>query len=252
MLHDLATFNEVAGMIYRTRTKTRETRTGSLLRMTARYIGSCLCGALIEPGDTIQYDTLDHMTLCCDCGRRRSEAKASNLQIVEQPSECQQIIDSYRQLQALPSPLEDGIHSEMQSLLHRLVQDFSTISEARKFIASLADCIDDDPDFVAIRAKYKGPCAHCETVINAGQLCLYDRNSRRLHCIPCDCQKFNFRTDAADHHQIGTTPIQSSTEVDINASTPLPASDFQINASEPLASADADVSATLPVPCAVP
>jgi hypothetical protein len=223
-------------MIYRTRLKTRETPKGSFLRMTARYIGSCLCGALIEPGDIIQYDTLNHKTLCCDCGRKRSEAKENGALVVEEPPECQQLIDSFRQLQALPSPVKSEIHSQMQSLLHRLVQEFATNSEARQFIVSLADCSDNDPDFVAIRARYKGPCAHCETVINAGQLCLYDRNGRRLHCIACDCQKVHVRSECC-------TP-------EIDASPPPPSCDPEISASSSFPSADLEVSASLQLPSA--
>jgi hypothetical protein len=224
-------------MIYRTRTKTRETPPkGSFLRMTARYIGSCLCGALIEPGDTIQYDTLNHKTLCCDCGRKRSEAKASGVLLVEEPPECQQLIDSYRQLQARPSPVNDDIHSQMQSLVHRLVQEFSTNSEARQFIVSLADCSDNDPDFVAIRARYKGPCAHCETVINAGQLCLYDRNGRRLHCIACDCQNLHVRSESGDLEFSASPPLDSGA-VGVSASSAFPSGDLEINALPQLPSA---------------
>lgn len=85
-------------MASKARTKTRENSTGSLLMMTARYIGSCLCGAMIEPGDKIQYDTLNHKALCCECGRKHAESGASALPAVLAPTECQQIMDLYKDL----------------------------------------------------------------------------------------------------------------------------------------------------------
>ncbi len=175
-------------MLSRVRTKTHGRVDKSLLKMTARYIGSCICGALIEPGDIIQFDKQKQNALCWDCAKKYAEAQSSGITPVENLTECQQLIDSYRKLRVLPSPLKDETRLHMQNLLHTLIQEFAAQSEARQFIKSLADCSDTEPDFVAIRAKYRGPCKHCETLINVGQLCLYEKNARRLHCLACDCQ----------------------------------------------------------------
>lgn len=201
-------------MIYRSNRRKRFVPSGAILTMTARYIGSCVCGALLEPGDMIKYDTASQKALCYECGRRRSELKESVLKEVAESTDCEQLIDAYRRLMDLPQPLSDDVHLQMLSLMHRLVEDFAGIAEARQFIASVADCSDNDTDFVAIRSKYPGPCRHCGTVIKVGRLCLYDKNARILHCIACDCQKasarFRSHVSSTQSNCVGACQIEES------------------------------------------
>jgi hypothetical protein len=178
-------FIEVINML--SRTKSRQKATASPLKMTARYVGACSCGALIEPGDTIQYDRVRHMACCYDCGRKMLES--SNVETTEDllPMPCNQLMERYRQLIMKPVPLNEIDDRELKTILTELSTSYSMHSQVRKFFGELADCSDPDPDFVVIRAKYKGSCVHCNISIVPGQMALYDRENKRLHCLACDC-----------------------------------------------------------------
>ncbi len=171
------------------KTKSKANSPSTILKITARYIGACPCGALIEPGDDIQYDTSNHQACCYQCGRERSESGATTLPKPQLPAAAQDSIDRFRMLRALAGPPSAEIEREMRAILDKFDCEYSMHNLVRQFIGEVADCSDNNADFVAIKAKYRGFCRHCQNPILESQLCLYDRESRRLHCLRCDCLK---------------------------------------------------------------
>lgn len=173
-----------------------------MLAIKARYVGACPCGALIDVGNTIHYDTKNHKVYCFDCGRVRASLRESVLIQNEQiektkmSNECQPLIDDYRRLKELPGITDTAALAEIRGILNIFQMNHAINPEVRSVVTSFIDCKDSTMnlasgqivhDLIAIAAKYKGVCLHCQQTVNAGNLCLYDRSSKRLHCLLCDC-----------------------------------------------------------------
>ena len=173
-----------------------------MLAMVARYVGACPCGALIDAGNTIHYDTVNHKAYCFHCGRVRASLRESvlthNDRIVESKMafECQPLIDDYRRLKLATEDFDLDAIAQVRGILNVFQMSYATNPEVRSVVTQFIDCRNSRTEFskakivhdlIAISAKYKGNCIHCEQPIEAGRLCLYDRSSKRLHCLLCDC-----------------------------------------------------------------
>ncbi|MDR3613917.1 MAG: hypothetical protein P4L53_10125 [Candidatus Obscuribacterales bacterium] len=173
-----------------------------LLAITARYVGACPCGALIDVGNTIHYDTINHKAYCFNCGRIRANLRESALSHNERLEEsrmafeCQPLIEDYRRLKLSDSALETHTRTQLKGILNIFQMSYATNPEVRSIVTAFINCKDSVTalsqgqmvhDFIAIAAKYKGVCVHCLQPIEAGRLCLYERSSKRLHCLLCDC-----------------------------------------------------------------
>ncbi len=173
-----------------------------ILAITARYVGACPCGALIDVGNTIHYDTIHHKAYCFNCGRIRANlregALAHNERLEESRMafECQPLIDDYRRLKLSESSLEANTRTQLRGILNIFQMSYATNPEVRSVVTAFINCKDSGTafaqdqivhDLIAIAAKYKGSCVHCLQPIDVGRLSLYDRSSKRLHCLLCDC-----------------------------------------------------------------
>jgi len=173
-----------------------------MLAIKARYVGACPCGALIDVGNTIHFDTVNHKAYCFNCGRVRANLRESALARNEQLEEskmafeCQPLIDDYRRLKLSEGSLDPSARAQLRGILNILQMSYAANPEVRSVVTAFIDCKDSGNEFsqgrvvhdlIAIAAKYKGTCVHCLQPIDAGRLCLYDRSSKRLHCLLCDC-----------------------------------------------------------------
>jgi hypothetical protein len=173
-----------------------------MLAIKARYVGACPCGALIDVGNTIHYDTINHKAYCFNCGRVRASLRESALAHNEQLEqskmafECQPLIDDYRRLKLSESAPDANTRAQLRGILNIFQMSYAANPEVRSTITAFIDCKDSGNEFsqgqivhdlIAIAAKYRGACVHCLQPIDAGRLCLYDRSSKRLHCLQCDC-----------------------------------------------------------------
>jgi hypothetical protein len=173
-----------------------------MLAITARYVGVCPCGALIDVGSTIHYDTVNHKAYCFNCGRMRANLRESALAHNEHQEasrmsfECQPLIDDYRRLKLSESAANSSTRTQLRGILNIFQMSYAANPEVRSAVTAFIDCKDGGNEFsqievvhdlIAIAAKYKGACIHCLQPIDAGRLCLYDRSSKRLHCLLCDC-----------------------------------------------------------------
>lgn len=161
-------------------------RYGEFRCMQARYKGTCKCGALIQPGDKMHFDTKTHMALCYQCGRQRFELALQGLSLVETPNECDQLIDRLKRLKALPATRDENVTSEIVAITDRLRIEFKTHRSVRRLFSELQKCGDNVRDMIAISAKFSGYCFHCGSEVGEGELAFYNRQGRRLHCLNCD------------------------------------------------------------------
>jgi hypothetical protein len=173
-----------------------------MLVITARYVGACPCGALIDVGNTIHYDTINHKAYCFNCGRVRANLRESALVHNERQEEskmafeCQPLIEDFRRLKLSEDALEANTRTKLIGILNMFQMNYATNPEVRSIVTAFIDCKHSATDvtkgqtvhdLIAIAAKYKGSCVHCLQTIDVGRLCLYDRSSKRLHCLLCDC-----------------------------------------------------------------
>jgi hypothetical protein len=173
-----------------------------MLAIKARYVGACPCGALIDVGSTIHYDTVNHKAYCFNCGRVRANLRESalahneRLEESKMAFECQPLIDDYRRLKLDANTTDASARAQLRDILNIFQTSYAANPEVRSVVTAFIDCKDGGKEFsqvqvvhdlIAIAAKYKGACVHCLQTIDAGRLCLYDRSSKRLHCLLCDC-----------------------------------------------------------------
>jgi hypothetical protein len=173
--------------------------TGRIVSMVAKYSSVCKCGAFIEPGDCMSYDTLTRKSLCYDCLRRNTEFAAKGPATLEnQPAdskgsaerdECYSLIDRFRELRLSPRPLSDSTKFELKNLLIRFINEYGKNEAVRAFVSEIAKCKHSGAEYCPIKAKFPSACIHCGTIVSVGQLVLYDHHVRRIHCLLCDCMR---------------------------------------------------------------
>jgi len=174
---------------------------GRVVAMVAKYSSVCKCGAFIEPGDTMSYDTLSRKSLCYDCIRRHNEfsSKASKQSSDAKQSDqgkatadedrCHAYIDRFRELRLSQRPLHDSIKSELKELLVKFRNEFAGNEHVRAFISEIARCKHSGAEFCPIKTRYPGACIHCGGLSAVGELVLYDHHAKRVHCLICDCMR---------------------------------------------------------------
>lgn len=175
---------------------------GRVVAMVAKYSSVCKCGAFIEPGDTMSYDTLSRKSLCYDCIRRHNEfpskqskepgnGSKENSECKESADEnrCHAFIDRFRELRLLPRPLSDSTKSELKLLLIKFRNEFASSEPVRAFVSEIARCKHSGAEFCPIKTRYPGACIHCGGVSSVGELVLYDHHVKRVHCLVCDCMR---------------------------------------------------------------
>jgi hypothetical protein len=167
---------------------------GNIVTMVAKFGSVCRCGALIEPGDAMSYDTLHRKSLCYVCVKRITEfgdnevgekmkLAATNLE----QEKCQHLIERFRELRAATHLMRDQRTNEMFEILKRFKFEFTSAANVHTFIAEIAKCKHRGADCCPLKTKFHGACIHCGTVSEAGELVLYDHHTRRIHCLFCDC-----------------------------------------------------------------
>ncbi len=167
---------------------------GSIVTMVAKYSSVCNCGALIERGDAMSYDTLSRKSLCYSCIKRHSEfgdnqvandlvASARNLE----REKCLSLIERFREIRGA-THLELGKRrAEMFEILKRFKIEFRSNQDVHSFLSEIAKCKHRGATFCPLKTKFHGACIHCGAVSEAGELVLYDHHTRRIHCLFCDC-----------------------------------------------------------------
>lgn len=165
-----------------------------IISMIAKFSSVCKCGAFIEPGDSMSYDTVSRKSLCFDCVRREAQfrpidrvAPNNEEQFVE--SKCHALVDRFRTLRLAPRPLTTEIREELKNVLCRLKNEFGGSEVARTVIAETFKCKHGGASLCPIKTKYAGSCIHCASPVLSGELVLYDHHVRRVHCILCDCMR---------------------------------------------------------------
>jgi hypothetical protein len=165
-----------------------------IISMTAKFSSVCKCGAFIEPGDSMSYDTLSRKSLCFDCVRRQSQFRQEEREVLDNASKlaetrCHALIDRFRTLRLSQRPLPAEVKDELKSVLCRLKNEFAGKEQVRALIASTFKCKHAGADLSPIRTKYGASCIHCASPILPGELVLYDHHVRRIHCLLCDCMR---------------------------------------------------------------
>lgn len=189
---------------------------GRIVSMVAKYSSVCKCGAFIETGDQMSYDTITRKSLCYDCLRKdlefqkrglsdregggnvaKAKAAISNVghpQVLNQATnelpprdECHALIDRYRELRLAPRPVSENVKQELRALVTRFTIEFASSEPVRAFVAEISKCKHSGAEYCPIKAKFHSACIHCSTAVQVGQLVLYDHHARRLHCLMCDC-----------------------------------------------------------------
>ena len=166
-------------------------KAGQIVSMVAKFSSVCKCGAFIEPGDSMSYDTLSRKSLCYDCLRKQTEFAEKNADpnAVPEPKDekCHALIDRFRELRLTVRPLSVEVKGELHALLTRFKNEFAASEPVRAFVAEIAKCKHSGAEFCPIKAKYPGACIHCGSAVVVGDLVLYDHHVRRIHCLSCDC-----------------------------------------------------------------
>ena len=165
-----------------------------IISMIAKFSSVCKCGAFIEPGDTMSYDTKSRKSLCFDCVRRESQFKQEDKHATDEAAQleearCGALIDRFRTLRLSPRPVSVEVKEELTSLLCRFKNDFAGSESVRALIASSFKCKHAGAALSPIRTKYAASCIHCASAIFPGELVLYDHHARRIHCLLCDCMR---------------------------------------------------------------
>jgi hypothetical protein len=193
----------------------------TIVTMVAKFSSVCKCGALIEPGDAMSYDTLNRKSLCYVCVKRlsdfgapdvsnKSAMKGSNNVAKSAASsvnhddadnatknatkneanpeaKCQRLIQKFRELRAETQITREQRKQEMIEILKCFKTEFTSSASVHTFIAEIAKCKHRGADCRALKTKFHGACIHCGAVNEAGELALYDHHARRIHCLYCDC-----------------------------------------------------------------
>ncbi len=177
---------------------------GNIVTMVAKFSSVCTCGALIEPGDAMSYDTVNRKSLCYVCVKRLSEFGATNVfnvlpttdeaatqggmsAIDSREAKCQSLIQRFRQLRAETLATTEQRKLEMTDILKCFKTEFTSSASVHSFIAEIAKCKHRGADCRALKTKFHGVCIHCGAANEAGELALYDHHTRRIHCLYCDC-----------------------------------------------------------------
>jgi hypothetical protein len=163
---------------------------GRIVVMVAKFSSNCCCGAFIERGDTMSYDTLMKKALCFECVRKSVEfgLPASAAKVSDDDSQkCSQALDRFRELRLHPRPYPDAVTEEMASLVCQFRHEFGGRELVRKFVEEIAKCSHKAATLSGVKARYPSACIHCGERVRVGDLILYDHHTRRAHCLNCDC-----------------------------------------------------------------
>jgi hypothetical protein len=151
-----------------------------VVRWTAKFTGTCVCGKQIRKGQPCFYDKRQRKLICPGCGK----LPAATMETLRRPAACGKVMDRVKQIFVMPKPLPADVQDELSGLLIRLRTEMAADYSARRLLMEVMQVPTSD-DVICIAMKYGENCHGCGSKQSSGTAAIWCRSSHRIWCLEC-------------------------------------------------------------------